>query len=212
MTERPITFSSEMIAAILNGIKTQTRRIITLPTKYRGQEVMEESSIYKEMAVRRFGKKGDVLWVRESFDCICTLGNDGEKVKNYIYNHPKDMAISSLYLMAKMKSPRFMPKEACRIKLEIKSIEVEKLHDISEKALKAEGVRLPVNSKGQIMLRVTGKFPPSDYFKIYSSTGINKYDYLRAHYASLWDSLNFKKARWSSNPFVWVIKFRRINE
>ena len=76
-----------------------------------------------------------------------------------------------------------MPKEACRIFLQIESISIERLHEISAKDIKAEGVPYTI-----------------DY-----------YPALFELWENLWTIIN-RKESWESNPFVWVIAFKRIEQ
>lgn len=82
-----------------------------------------------------------------------------------------------------------MPRWASRIDLEITRVRVERLQDISESDARAEGVDL------------------NDWYT--ESPDPNKSPY-RYAFAQLWDSINAKKHPWSSNPWVWVIEFRKI--
>ena len=76
-----------------------------------------------------------------------------------------------------------MPKEACRIRLEITDIRVERLQDISNKDCIAEGITISETGPGTL------------YYK---------------EYAVLWDSINIKRASWKSNPWVWKISFKKL--
>ena len=79
-----------------------------------------------------------------------------------------------------------MPRWASRITLEITNIRVERLQDISEADAIAEGATASI---------------------VGDNLNFLKY---RAGYQTLWDSINGKKAPWDSNPWVWVIEFRRL--
>lgn len=115
---KPILFSTEMVKAILEGSKTQTRRIIkdivtaikpgTSPIQYKGIN------------------KGDILWVRETF----IHWNGSYQYKPLPYGEE----------LGKWKPSIHMPKEAARIFLRVINVRVERLNDISEKDAMAEGV------------------------------------------------------------------------
>ncbi len=179
MKERPILFSTPMVQAILDGRKIQTRRIVKF--KYLpeiGGSYGERVMIYGKSGVLAmfcpYGTIGDILWVRETW----SKTDSGR----YIYK------ASNPQFNPVWKPSIFMPKEACRIKLLVKNIRVEKLCDITEENAMAEGISLP-NYAEQAIKDV--KYPePSDI------------------YAELWDEINGTGA-WIKNPWVWVIEFNR---
>jgi hypothetical protein len=84
-------------------------------------------------------------------------------------------------LQYKWKPSLFMKQVDSRITLEITNTRLEKLHDISESDAKAEGVMLSEDIE-------------STY---------------RIEYAKLWDKIN-GAGSWDSNPYVWVIEFKKI--
>ena len=183
--ERPIIFSTEMVKAILNGRKTQTRRVVNFPEHWKRQGIahddLEKSGFWNcwqscvddptaghrwqygdDFLPRQNYQCGDELWVRETF------GNPiGKEPPIYrATDEDPDYPI--------MWNPSiFMPKKYARIWLEIINVRVERLNEISVSDAKAEGVE-------------------------YSS------------FATLWDSINGKKHPWSSNPWVWVVEFKRV--
>jgi hypothetical protein len=108
-----------------------------------------------------------------------------------------------------------MPKWAARLWLEIVSVRVERLQDISDDDIIAEGVRYPVNAVTRSpLIRVSGKCPPVAYHRpINAPAGetLTHSELLRCHFASLWDTIN-GDGSWEANPFCWVISFRRITK
>jgi len=155
MKERPILFSTPMFQAILNGRKTQTRRKInhfgnnmhygtllgawglsddpkhindnkwewTLQT-----DVDDNGTFYLNCP---YGQIGDVLWVRE------TWCENNHAIRKYMYKADVERHSS---LVPKWKPSIFMPREACRIRLEITNIRVERLREISESNAISEGI------------------------------------------------------------------------
>jgi hypothetical protein len=114
MKERPISFSAPMVRAILDGKKTMTRR----PVKGLCGDV-----VYHDLC--SYGKTGDRLWVREPFNGIDPLWH---------YEATSDLKCFP------WKPSQRMPREASRILLEITSVRVERLQNISEEDAIAEGV------------------------------------------------------------------------
>ena len=87
-----------------------------------------------------------------------------------------------------------MPRWASRITLEITSVLVERLKDISESDALAEGVaqvvrdRLPVQQCGE-----------------YDAIDVDPVEL----YQDLWESIN-GPGSWGANPWVWVVEFRGL--
>lgn len=115
MTERPILFNGLMVHAILEGRKTQTRRVVKLP----------------KIAV------GDRLWVREAFYFQRWLGKplaQPQPIHYAVDTRPDDVEDYAL-------SPSIhMPRWASRITLEIVGVRVQRVRDISETDAEAEGI------------------------------------------------------------------------
>ncbi len=112
MKERPIFFNGEMVRAILNGRKTQTRRLVKGTGHGEGQ--------------CPFGAPGDQLWVRETF--IRVDDDNGVKIKTY-YRADKVKFVKTFKL--KWTPSIHMPRAESRITLKITDVRVEKLKDIS---------------------------------------------------------------------------------
>lgn len=86
------------------------------------------------------------------------------------------------------RHPRFMPRWASRITLEITDVRVQRLQDISREDIAAEGV-FDINCKGST---------------------IAEFDWETRHFRELWQSINGRRAPWESNPYVWAITFAAI--
>lgn len=205
MKERPILFSTEMVKAILAGRKTQTRRVIK-PQPVMGVMSREGHEALEIVAGPHdvhgwtwkgtrllpdfwqfmidhncpYGQAGDVLWVRETWNNAFWWHN-----LKYCYAASPETWHDSVDDVSghKWKPSIHMPKEACRIKLLIKNIRVERLQDITEEDAKAEGV--------PERLLVEGTTDGS-----YWSYGFN----------CLWNEINGIDS-WAANPWVWVIEF-----
>lgn len=186
--EKPILFSGPMVRAILEGRKTQTRRIAkevaTLQPGHKWRECLcmeiDPSDTPCVTCACRFDARweaGDRLWVRETF---ALHPEDGSTIYRCDRGGDYQGAAQGYF---KWKPSIFMPRAASRITLEITRVRVERLQEISEEDAREEGV--PGYSDGS----------PMDY---------------RWGFQMLWDSINGKTHPWESNPYVWCISFKRI--
>ena len=146
--------------------------------------------LMREGWVCPYGAPGDRLWVRESY---------AELDKN-VFCYKADFKEEDQH--PKWKPPIFMPRIAAAILLEITNLRVERLQDITEEDAIGEGI-LPIKVDGMI-------YPQwFDYCKDYKNGYANPVNSFR----SLWNSINIKKGfGWTTNPWVWVIEFKRIEE
>ena len=173
MNFRPILFSTPMVQAILDGRKTQTRRVIK-PQPLDVVTYADQRVWYPEVIKCPY-EVGDLLWVRETFIRI------ENAIDNYYYKTDKGVS-------GKWKPSIFMPKEACRLFLQVKNIRVEQLQDITEEDAFAEGAK-------------HGRF--YGLGQIGGST--------REGFFELWETIN-KKGSVNKNPWVWVIEFEKIEK
>lgn len=189
---KPILFSTPMVQAILKGAKTQTRRII------KSDEISESINL-----ARCKYKIGDILWVRETWQHTKCLNINFED-ENYGYVYKADEQPWEDYEHWTWKPSIFMPKEACRIFLKIKSIRVERLNEITEADALAEGVERWIEermkSKPTHYKVYFQNCKPEDLCS-YTSDPIDSYE-------TLWQKINGEKS-WAENPFVWVYEFER---
>ena len=200
--ERPVLFSGPMVRAILEGRKTQTRRVME-PQPRSGQTwgVVEESERYAGEWFQwydggektasfscPYGVIGDRLWVREAF----TVQPQSAISSRDLVFYRAD--VGNTYLDGKWKPSIFMPRWASRILLEIVEVRVQRVHEISDADARAEGA-LPMNISGTL----NGE----------PMTGV-VIDPRKA-YQLLWDSINEKRGYgWRGNPWVWAITFKRV--
>lgn len=193
VVEKPILFNTEMVRAILAGIKTQTRRIIKGLPLYppffevdEGRGWLEDSESGKFYTLEAFSmvQPGDVLWVRETWHGLKTGNEKFGHHKTFWYKadeedeNPDDKWCPSIH----------MPKEAARLFLRVKDVRAERLQSITPQEIMAEG------------LDVLGKTAQTTY----------------RMWKELWDS-TVKKADlprygWEATPWVWVIEFERIDK
>ena len=215
MKERPIIFSGEMVRAILDLHKTQTRRVITpriYPTAIYEGCIDGQHQLYESregLVYRRncpFGVPGDHLYVREAFGYVwpewCDNGLVEENgIARPITDEECDVVYRATdpdYVWANdegeectlWKPSIFMPKRLARIWLEVVSVRAERLQETSYDDILAEGWNVKTSE------------PFTD-----GTAGEDA----RAWFRALWDSLNAKRGHpWSANDWLWVIEFRRM--
>ncbi|AZG14967.1 hypothetical protein [Cupriavidus pauculus] len=231
MKERPILFSGAMVRAILDGRKTQTRRVVKpVPDIVHGDIVARHTP--KDMALGRlgeiipcpYGAPGDRLWVRETFRFTSDFDGDsparvGERCIDAGYTKPwapihyeadgerRDwMWVGTPPARdvspGKTRVSIHMPRWASRITLEITSVLVERLNDCSEEDALAEGVFKPGPS-GNLPIGPCVERVSDGNEIVYCQRGM-----ATAEYRELWDQINGAGA-WAANPWVWVVEFRR---
>ena len=231
--ERPILFSAPMVRAILDGRKTQTRRIIN-PQPYidgmgnfcwngrnfgqdsNGPCIQAIASPIPSSKTKRiccpYGKPGDLLYIKEAAWMWCEKKPNGttktgkqkwlyeplrEAPVVYCADHPDKPTLKIAHEETgnewgwRKKIGRFLPRWASRTTLEIVSVRVERLQDISECDAKAEGSYV-CDYFGRRLLDQS------------SNQGCYKWGY-----RSIWESIN-GSGSWNFNPFVWVVEFRTL--
>jgi len=202
--EKPILFSSQMIKAILNGNKSQTRRIVKFPKDFDGQEVYPNGQFGCKYSVadgrlqRLYPKylKDDILYVKETF---CKLrpqmlpGDDLPDWCDYDYKSTCD-------IKHKWISPIYMPKEGSRIKLLITNVKCQKLQDITEEDCIKEGI-----GSG---FQINSGFPDYQHIDKYGVCNLTQ-DTAKMSYATLWDKIN-GNGSWDKNNWVFVYEFEKI--
>lgn len=187
MSERPILFSGSMVTAILEGRKTMTRRVVKpQPELYqsygttcvRWKDRIATPLVIAPDCMKRmspYGIPGDRLWVRETWGRH-EVGEDTFIVYRADSGSDGDGA--------PWRPSIFMPRDACRIILEITGVRVERLQDITDEDIIAEGA----------------------FDRQWTRVDNN----VQKCWIELWNSINGKSYPWNSNPWVWVISFERV--
>lgn len=214
MKEHPILFSAPMVRALLDGSKTQTRRIckhamdahlshvvgpFNCPEFGPGWFGDEEGDI---QFLGPYGQPGDRLYVRETW----RTSGDGGRAD---YLAPRDLQPHAVWYDANGKAPAdecvgktrvsiHMPRWASRILLEIVSVRVERLNDCSDADALAEGIDV------DLMLELQ-----DNYDIVCAGTGAAGRATPQSMYRDLWESIN-GYGSWDANPLVWVVKFKRV--
>lgn len=243
MKERPILFGGDMVRAILDGRKTQTRRLVKAQKDRSFGCELAPCELAGEVNAGQFANSpydiGELLWVRETF-CLEHEAEgsqpphrDGRPIKRrsdpfdgqciWVQPHYRatDPAPELVYEFgtcprcehgephAHWKPSIHMPRWASRLTLRINDVRIERLQDITAADAAAEGVRIPVDgSTGRPMLDISGPYAPCHYLAADQARTFTHDAWLRAHFASLWDSMYAKRGNgWAANPWVWVIGF-----
>jgi hypothetical protein len=229
MKELPILFSGEMVRAILDGRKTQTRRVCKLrgfhQIDYRGgQGDWNDPSCWgfegadgqnwglkgdDDFGVREipcpYGVVGDQLWVRETFTyvgggdpgCLICRATFEEDCRRWGFDRPHPTADQT-----KWTPSIFMPRIASRIQLEITNVRVERLQDISDEDAVSEGINV-FNEDGGLCYSGISDDWVNEFEKWHG-------DAPTSAFRDLWDSINVDRYPWESNPWVWVVNFKRV--
>ncbi|HBW8420472.1 TPA: hypothetical protein ACHTED_002890 [Klebsiella pneumoniae] len=223
MKERGMIFNAEMVRALLDGRKTQTRRPVKFPVhdknlgcELSGNELSGELSAgnYLNSA---FGKPGDRIWVREAYRFPASLDDVsptgvGEMAVATGYRKPWAPTFyeftgtfsdgwkgfetpPKVSDAGKLRPSIHMPRWASRILLEITDVRVERLNSIHDVDAMREGIQ-NLTTCSHADFGIPGV--------------VNAQHPVRA-FQLLWESI-YGYESWNSNPWVWVIKFKRIEE
>lgn len=190
MKETGLMFKAPLVRALLDGRKTQTRRIAK-PVRH-----PDLGNVYSPGALLRehepqhvinracpYGQPGDRIYVRETFSQHPEWGQlafraDGEEFEDADGWLWEPKWIPSIH----------MPKDLARIWLEITGVRLERIQDISEADALAEGARFELASIDSVRIGATASFL-SGFRNIWESTG----------------------GDWDANPWVWVVDFKVLS-
>jgi hypothetical protein len=237
--EHPILFSAEMIRAILAGSKTQTRRVIVTSraklgfnSQFTFGKSLREVALRKSKPMRRgkyeyiganpdieinlrcpYGLVGERLWVRETWFCddyelLSGPYKETASARDNLYYRADDPQGDITNLIPECdldggspnvwKPSIHMPRWASRINLEVIDICIERLQDITSSDAIDEGT--PDELCPVVMASSERQFNNGPPILGY-----------RDGFQKLWDSINAERGySWQYNPWVWVIKFRRV--
>ncbi|HDU5940835.1 TPA: hypothetical protein RFW12_004387 [Klebsiella variicola] len=207
MKERGMIFNGEMVRALLDGRKTQTRRIVKgtdgavkfcKEWNINGEEVFvvlgekDHTGMNPVLGAIScpFGAVGDRIWVREAFRVhsratdIATLVYKASERNSWTeQTHRVPVAVCNKPATPEKWTPSLhMPRWASRILLEITDVRVERLKSISDGDAIREGCSTADMKSGDCVADV---------------------------FARLWASI-YGAESWNANPWVWVIEFKRV--
>jgi hypothetical protein len=187
---RPILMSGPMVKAILNGRKSQARRIVKPQPDEDGLSCQADCELYpgraglwfdtSDRAYRcPYGATGTTLWVRETWRVhgFCDYGVQ-YRADLFTRNDQRAAAYGTKH-EDRWRPSIHMPRWASRLTLEVTGVRVERLQKISDADSHAEGCETPATAA-------------------------------RSHFRNLWESIN-GPGSWDANPCVWVVEFRRVD-
>jgi hypothetical protein len=181
MKSHPILFSSPMVRALIEGRKTQTRRIV------KPQPLTPFNDAALRLLPRQcpYGQPGDLLWVRETW---FHPNKSNPSKYNLSYRADAD-AIHNWYPSI------HMPRWVSRLTLELTDVRVERLQAIGEEDAAAEGV---VFEEGPVVpYPAWCREPKSGHL----------FDSAKDCFESLWGIINGPES-WDENPWVWALTFK----
>lgn len=217
MKERGMIFNAEMVRAILDGRKTQTRRLLkqatgpslSVDTVEDSPGVAELSWLYGDgpgyevhehikLVHCPFGKPGDRIWVRETW---AEAGAGAPDLQLYRANYPEHVPsryenVPSAWDV-RWKPSIHMPRWASRILLEITDVSVERLNGISEANAEAEGINMEALADSQ------------DCYDCIADHNMTGRPTAKGAFKYLWESI-YGEENWQANPWVWVIEFKVV--
>ena len=223
--ELPILFNGEMVRAIREGRKTQTRRVIKPQLESQlifceqlGFSAWEDPGLNLDEGRQRccpFGVVGDRLWVRETWGSLeadhprCQNGRKPQEGDTIVYRaNPAD---DYQWGAGKPSQGSFvwrpsihMPRWASRLAPVVTDVRVQRVQEISEEDALAEGVMCEFYD---------GSEPISSCYWDYESKmwsgAFPKGEEARGSFRTLWDSINKKRNfGWEVNPTVWAVTFK----
>lgn len=202
MKETGLMFKAPLVRSILDGTKTQTRRVVKLPhanplgewealqlggpdggRTSAGKTIPAQMGIGHtrtgEILTSPYGGPGDRLWVRETFAKV--IGQSGGWIEtDYFATYTHGDRLGDTLGIKKRWTPSIhMPRDASRLTLDITGVRLERLQDISRGDAMAEGC--PFQNMAD------GPDPRKWFSELWTSTG----------------------GDWAANPWVWVIDFKR---
>lgn len=231
--DRPILFNGAMVRAILAGQKTQTRRVVKVPPafdftggigddtgdpKHWGAE--DENGLWWALAANDdvdrvlacpFGQPGDRLWVRETtvrveehgyVGPVYAASEEGRSILAFGLAPAPDDCTEVEPHEIKLRPAIHMPRAMCRLVLEVTDVRIERLHAGDgevpyESRYLAEGINRIHHGDGDYYYSAFRDEPaPGNWADPFDA------------WRELWQSTG---ADWDSNPWVWVISFKRLD-
>lgn len=212
MTDRPILFSGSMVRALLEGRKTQTRRVLKpqppVGARYSGVHFASDeaptwffNSPVGPRKVRQAFEDGDRLWVREawrtsSWDDVFSPAGLQPDSTSWRYEADGVTSHDDIASYGRLRVSMHMPRWASRLTLIVTDVRVQRLQEISEADAVAEGIE--PDDDGLSVWRCYAPEPKlQDYWLSPTES-----------YRTLWNSLNAHRGYgWEANPWVAAVTF-----
>ena len=240
MGEKPILFNTQMVRAILNGSKTQTRRLIKrrydntvleMKTDKYGTRLIEiqkdeegvtfgkheDGSTWRKLRAyiepKQAYKRGDILYVRETWRPVKYKKPSCAvpiDFKEDDYAYFADGIVRADGKKDKWRPSIHMPKEAARIWLRVTDVRLQQLQDISYDDVQAEGMDMDEWYEYDEWQHETGDGLAADGIPV-------KYESMRGFFGhKVWDATmqsleQYEEYGWDANPWVWAYTFERID-
>ena len=215
-----LLYQTDMVEAVIDQRKSMTRRTRGLKylNEFPNDWVFDSfdgrfyifqnlTNTKKHFAAKcPYGQVGDVLWVREKFRPLynCETG-ELERFDYFAGNQDFYGYLKYKGTVVKWKPSLFMPKEACRIFLKVKSIRIERLYDITKEDAIAEGVECKIINN----IKEYRAYLVKDSEHVF---GKDSYPIsAECSFLELWEKINGNESV-NLNPWVWVIEFERIDK
>lgn len=222
MAEKPILFNTQMVRAILAGQKTQTRRLVKV--SHRGAAGFnvcfrkstgefagvydwdDEESMYEDRTPAPC-EPGDILWVRETW-----AKDAGRYMYKANYSDTEKFYMNGREIRMVWSPSIHMPREAARLFLRVTDVRIERLQDIDEEGVCAEGAEKIILHCQHMDWSVV---PPEPCYNSRPCANciIDK-SYSELFGEMVWNSTikpaDLPRYGWEANPWVWVIEFERI--
>lgn len=243
-TRRVLKLHPQSGAADLGGARPERRRKYPFLRLANGGE-------YGGSIRHPFGLPGERLWVRETFQLedtyeygmaealppegptrVADEGTEWETtlIPRYRATQPDTLLVIDSTEdgepIMRWRSPMFMPRWASRVLLEVVSVRVERLQEITDEDAIAEGIERLFTPEecapDSGIAHVAGTDPESWSWKNYLWHGYglscrgdldDQWSTCRTpvlSFASRWDTINGRKHPWTENPWVWVVEFRPV--
>lgn len=212
MPDHPIIFSGPMVRALLDGRKSQTRRVMPdrpLISTFNGRPVAQgKDGIYRSPPTRY--AVGDRLWVREAWQharqryCRCPQGSEPAPCDAWssgtgcASNRGDVIYRADAESVIRWRSSIHMPRWASRLTLLVTDVRVQRLQEISEEDATAEGVY-----RG----KASGRY--ADSYATMAVAGI-WFPSARAWYADYWNRLH-GAGSWEANPWIIALTFSVVH-
>lgn len=200
---KPIIFSAPMVRALLDGRKTQTRRVMEMPTCGSGVYMHPTHGLMNCMGgsvPTAPYSVGDLLWVKETWRTLQkwdglaprNLVNDADKIDYSASGYVRN----PLWAWGKNRPSIFMTRWASRLTLRVTNIRAERLQDISEEDARAEGANFHDGDPDEYGMCRRLRVEAKDDFR------------------HIWEDCYHKDSpeAWHRNPWVWVYEFEVIRK